>query len=60
MWQSLKCHLQHLDQMECRKKIALNVLDGIKGVINSSQDLNEYFLTASEMRNIIGTFYDIF
>ena len=32
------------------------VIDGIKGIANSEVTLNEYFLTAAEMRNIVNSF----
>ena len=35
---------------------ALKVIDGIKGIANSEVTLNEYFLTAAEMRNIVNNF----
>ena len=39
---------------------ALNVLVGIKGVFNSSPSLDEDFLTAAEISNIIATFCNTF
>ena len=39
---------------------ALKVAGGIKGIANSSQTLNEYFLTAAEMGNIINNFCECF
>lgn len=39
---------------------ALKVLGGIKGLANSNQALNEYFLTAAELGNIVESFCETF
>ena len=36
------------------------VVQGIKGIANSNQTLNEYFLTAAEMRSIVVNFRETF
>ena len=36
------------------------VVEGIKGIANSNQTLNEYFLTAAEMRSIVASFRETF
>ena len=39
---------------------AVKVLGGIKGIANSRKALDKYFLTASDMGNIIQDFCDVF
>ena len=39
---------------------AMKVLGGIKGLANYNQALNEYFLTASELGNIMESFCETF
>lgn len=50
--QSLKNHL--------KENLALKMLGRIKGIANSSQSLDEYFLAAVEMSNIVATFCNEF
>ena len=52
VWQSLKNHL--------KENQALNVFREIKGLANSSQSLDEYFLAAVKMSNIVATFCNKF
>ena len=40
--------------------VALKVLGRIKGIVNSSQSLDEYFMAAVEMSNIVAIFYNEF
>ena len=44
-------------EQEYRK---LKVLGGIKGIANSQNALNKYFLTAGEMSNIVTKFFETF
>ena len=39
---------------------AVKVLGGIKGIANNRKELDEYFLTVSEMGNIIQDICDVF
>ena len=39
---------------------AIKVLEGIKKIANNRKALDEYFLTVSEMRNIIHNFCEVF
>ena len=39
---------------------ALKVIGGIKGIANSEITLNEYFLKAAEMGNIVNNFWKTF
>ena len=39
---------------------SMKILGGIKGIANNQQALDEYFLTAGEMGNIIEDFADVF
>ena len=43
-----------------QEKRAVKVVGGIKGTANNRKALDEYFLTVSEMRNIIHDFCDVF
>ena len=43
-----------------QKNRALKVIGGIKGIANSEVTLNEYFLTAAGMRNIVNNFCEAF
>ena len=43
-----------------QENCALKVIGGIKGIVNSEVTINEYFLTAAEMGNIVNNFCETF
>ena len=62
MYQSRKCNLHRFGGRSGHraKNRALKVLRGIKGIANSSEYLEEYFLLAAELSNITANFSEKF